>query len=84
MPNLKQRWSTRHNRPLPESVQFTLSKFENIWCVDGSTLEANLLELVSSQTLLLLERGCYHFQFRLIEVRVGKTWRSDLTSMPYP
>ena len=112
MPSLKIRWSTRHNRPLPESVQFTLSKFENIWIADGSTLEAyerklksledikpgklagkmgvvidlvtrlpveiwfnenpsasdtrfedNLLELVSAQTLLLLDRGFYHFQF---------------------
>ena len=89
-----------------------MSKFENIWCADGSTLEAlfrklksleevkpgslagkmavvinlvtrlpvqiwfnenpsasdtrfedNLLELVSAQTLLLLDRGFYHFQF---------------------
>ncbi len=118
MPKLKVRWSARHNRPLPESVQFTLSKFENIWIADGSTLEAlfrklksleevkpgklagkmgvvinlvtrlpvaiwfkenpsasdtgfenNLLELVSAQTLLLLDRGFYHFQFwqKLIE-----------------
>lgn len=112
LPNLKVRCSNRQNRPLPESVQFTLSKFKHIWCVDGSTLETlfrklksleslspgtlagkmgvvidlvsrlpvaiwflenprasdtrfedNLLELVSSQTLLLLDRGFYHFQF---------------------
>ena len=112
LPILKVRWSTRQNRPLPESVQFTLSKFENIWIADGSTLEAlfrklkslesvspgklagkmgvvmdlvkrlpvkiwirsnpsasdtrfedNLLDLVSPQTLLLLDRGFYHFQF---------------------
>lgn len=118
LPKLKARWSTRHNRPLPESVQFTLSKFESIWIADGSTLEAlfrklksleeikpgslagkmgvvidlvtrlpvaiwfqenpsasdtrfeeNLLDLVSAQTLLLLDRGFYHFQFwqQLIE-----------------
>ncbi len=118
LPTLKIRWSNRHHRPLPESVQFTLSQFENIWCADGSTLEAlfrklksleevkpgslagkmgvvmdvvtrlpiaiwflenprasdtrlenNLLELVPSQTLLLIDRGCYHFQFwqKLIE-----------------
>ena len=121
LPNLKVRWSARHNRPLPESVQFTLSKFESIWIADGSTLEAlfrklksleevkpgtlagkmgvvinlvtrlpveiwfqenpsasdtrfedNLLELVSAQTLLLLDRGFYHFQFwqQLIEQKV--------------
>ena len=112
LPNLKARWSARQDRPLPESVQFTLSQFENIWCADGSTLEAlfrklksleevkpgklagkmgvvmnlitrlpvaiwflenprasdthfedDLLELVSAQTLLLLDRGFYHFQF---------------------
>jgi len=112
LPKLKARWSARHNRPLPESVQFTLSKFEQIWIADGSTLEAlfrklksledvkpgqlagkmgvvidlvtrlpveiwfqenpsasdsrfeeNLLDLVSAQTLLLLDRGFYHFQF---------------------
>ena len=185
LPKLKVRWSARQNRPLPESVQFTLSKFENIWCADGSTLEAlfrklksleeikpgslagkmgvvidlvtrlpveiwfqdnpsasdtrfeeNLLDLVSAQTLLLLDRGFYHFQFwqkliqggihfitrikinaaieyqqvftdsynlrarlvkigsgtkktpivtlRLIEIRVGKSWRSYLTSVLDP
>jgi hypothetical protein len=185
LPKLKARWLLRHNRPLPESVQFTLSKFEQIWIADGSTLEAlfrklnsleevkpgslagkmgvvidlvtrlpvkiwfqekpsasdtrfeeNLLELVSAKTLLLLDRGFYHFQFwqrlidqgvhfitrrkinavieyqqvftdghalrdrlvkigsgtkktpivtlRLIEVRVGKSWRSYLTSVLEP
>ncbi len=112
LPKLKSRWLVRHNRPLPESVQFTLSKFERIWIADGSTLEAlfrklkslesvksgklagkmgvvidlvtrlpiaiwfqenprasdtrfeeNLLELVSAQTLMLLDRGFDHFQF---------------------
>ncbi len=118
LPSLKARWSARHNRSLPESVQFTLSKFDKIWIADGSTLEAlfcklkslsevksgklagkmgvvidlvtrlpieiwfqenpnasdtrfeeNLLELVSAKTLLLLDRGFYHFQFwqRLID-----------------
>ncbi len=185
LPKLKARWSARQHRPLPESVQFTLSKFEKIWCADGSTLEAlfrklksleevkpgslagkmgvvldlvtrlpveiwfqenpsasdirfeeNLLDLVSPQTLLLLDRGFYHFQFwqklieggihfitrikinaaieyqqvftdsytlrdrlvkigsgtkktpivilRLIEVRIGKVWRSYLTSVLEP
>ena len=112
LPNLKSRWSARQHRPLPESIQFTLSKFDNIWIADGSTLEAlfrklksleevkpgslagkmgvvidlvtrlpveiwfqenpsasdtrfeeNLLQLVSAKTLLLLDRGFYHFQF---------------------
>jgi len=112
LPNLKTRWASRQQRPLPESVQFALSKFEKIWIADGSTLEAlfrklksledvkqgllagkmgvvmdlvtrlpveiwfeenpnasdtrfeeKLLELVSVKTLLLLDRGFYHFQF---------------------
>jgi len=37
---LKTRWASRQQRPLPESVQFALSKFEKIWIADGSTLEA--------------------------------------------
>lgn len=185
LPTLQQRWSNRSSRPLPESVQFTLSKFDRIWIADGSTLEAlfrklksleevtpgqlagkigvvmdlvtrlpvkiwfaenprasdtrfekDLLDLVSPQTLLLLDRGFYHFQFwqkliaqgvhfitrvktnaaieiqttftdsyslrdrlvkigsgtkntpvvtlRLIEVKVGKVWRSYLTSVLDP
>jgi hypothetical protein len=112
VPKLKIRWSSRLKRPLPESVQFALSKFENIWIADGSTLESlfrklksleevkqgllagkmgvvmdlvtripveiwfeenpsasdtrfeqRLLDLVSTKTLLLLDRGFYHFQF---------------------
>ena len=121
LPVLKQRWLTRQNRSLPPSVQFTLSKFDNIWCADGSTLEAlfrklksledikpgklagkmgvvidlvtrlpvaiwflenpcasdtrlenNLLDLALPQTLLLIDRGFYHFQFwqKLIDRKV--------------
>ena len=118
LPQLKNAWATRENRPLPESLQFTLKKFEKIWIVDSSTLEAlfkklsslselptgqlagkmgvvidlmtrlpveiwfesnpkasdtklegNILSLVKEQTLLLLDRGFYHFCFwnQLIE-----------------
>jgi hypothetical protein len=133
LPKLKSRWSARHHRPLPESVEFALSKFDKIWIADGSTLEALFRKLKS---LLLLERGFYHFQFwqqliargihfitrikinaaieyqqvftdghalrdrlvkigsgtkktpivtlRLIEIRVGKVWRSYLTSVLDP
>jgi len=185
VPKLKIRWSSRQKRPLPESVQFALSKFEKIWIADGSTLEAlfrklksleevkqgllagkmgvvmdlvtripveiwfeenptasdtrfeqKLLDLVSTKTLLLLDRGFYHFQFwqqlidqeihfitrvkvnakiqyeqvftdgftlrdrlvrigsgtkktpivtlRLIEVKVGKSWHTYLTSVLNP
>jgi hypothetical protein len=112
LPELRQNWQLRNRRPLPDSVQFTLSRFEKIWIADSSTLEAlfrklksletvpkgqlagkmgividlitrlpveiwflenprasdtnlesNLLNLVRSNTLLLLDRGFYHFQF---------------------
>lgn len=47
LPRLNLRWSERQNRPLPDSVQFTLSRFESIWCADGSTLEALFRKLKS-------------------------------------
>ena len=47
LPQLKSRWEGRSNRPLPESVQFTLTKFKKIWVVDGSTLEALFRKLKS-------------------------------------
>ena len=112
LPELKKVWLTRNRRPLPESIQFSLSRFERIWIADSSTLEAlflklksladapkgqlagkmgividlmtrlpveiwfqenpkasdtklesNLLDLVTAKTLLLLDRGFYHFHF---------------------
>ncbi|MEM1395800.1 MAG: IS4 family transposase [Cyanobacteria bacterium P01_A01_bin.83] len=121
LPYFKSNWHSRSERKIPESVQFTLSKFEKIWIVDGSILEAlfrklgsledvpkgqlagkigtvidlmtrlpveiwfqenprtsdtkfedNILNLVTSNTLLLLDRGFYHFNFwlQLIEQKV--------------
>ncbi len=118
LPGLKTAWSSREQRPLPESLQFSLNVFERIWIVDSSTLEAlfkklsslseiptgqlagkmgividlmtrlpveiwfdenprasdtrlegNILSLVKGKTLLLLDRGFYHFIFwqQLIE-----------------
>jgi hypothetical protein len=113
-PHLLLSWHKRKHRQLPESVQFTLSKFEKIWIVDSSILEAlfkklksledikkgqlagkmggvidlvprlpieiwfddnprasdtkleeNILNLVPAKTLLLLDRGFYHFSFWL-------------------
>ncbi len=121
MPSLKASWYTRNGRPIPESVRFTLLKFEKIWVVDCSILEAlfrkldsledapkgqlagkmgavidlmtllpveiwfqenpkasdtklesNILNLVTAKTLLLLDRGFYHFSFwlQLVEQEV--------------
>ncbi|MEG4590223.1 IS4 family transposase, partial [Microcoleus sp. MOSTC5] len=118
LPSLRTAWYQRKQRPLPESIQFALTKFSRIWIVDSSTLEAlfcklkslenipkgqlagkmatvidvmtrlpvdiwflenprssdvkleeNILQLVPSKTLLLLDRGFYHFSFwlKLIE-----------------
>ena len=114
LPKLRAKWQSRNNRPLPESIQFTLSKFDRIWIADSSVLESlfkklkslegvpkgklagkigvvidlmtrlpvdiwfkenprandvnfesDLLTLVSSTTLLLLDKGFYHFSFWL-------------------
>src|SRR3569832_1962408 len=118
LPSLSTAWHSRNCRPLPESIQFTLDKFDRIWIVDSSTLEAlfcklnslkdvpqgllagkmgivvdlmtrlpveiwfqenprasdtkleaDILNRVTAKTLLLLDRGFYHFRFwqQLIE-----------------
>jgi Transposase DDE domain len=185
LPEFEQKWHSRNQRPLPESIQFARTKFARIWASDGSTLEAifrkldsltevsknqlagkigvvidlvtrlpveiwfqekatasdmkfesDILKLVKPQTLILLDRGFCHYQFwqqliegdvhlitrlnnkasftvervftdsysirdrvvkmgagtktipwitmRLVEVRVGKTWYSYLTSVLDP
>jgi Transposase DDE domain len=112
LPSLKSSWLKRKRRPLPESVQYALSKFDKIWIVDSSVLEAlfkklksledapkgqlagkigvvidlvtrlpveiwfkenprtndtkleeDILNIVTKNTLLLLDRGFYHFSF---------------------
>lgn len=112
LPSLRSSWLKRKRRPLPESVQYTLSKFDKIWIVDSSVLEAlfkklkslentpkgqladkigvvidlvtrlpveiwfkenprtndtkleeDILNIVTKNTLLLLDRGFYHFSF---------------------
>lgn len=121
LPHLRNVWSRRSSRPLPESIQFTLKRFERIWIADGSTLEAlfcklksledvpkghlagkmgtlmdlvthlpveiwfwknpkqadthwedDLLNIVKEKTLLLLDRGFYHFAFwqRIIDRKI--------------
>jgi Transposase DDE domain len=114
LPQLRETWLLRNRRPLPESLQFALTKFERIWIADGSTLESlfrklksledapkgqlagkmgividlmtrlpveiwfaenpkasdpnlegDVLNLVTAKTLLLLDRGFYHFRFWL-------------------
>ena len=51
LPNLSSAWHSRNQRPLPESIQFTLSKFEKIWIIDGSILEALFKKLQSLESL---------------------------------
>ena len=46
---LKRRWANRVVRPLPASVAWTKQRFEHIWIVDGSTLEALFRKLKSLQ-----------------------------------
>jgi hypothetical protein len=47
LPSLRTAWHSRNKPPLPENIQFTLSRFEKIWIVDGSTLEALFRKLQS-------------------------------------
>ncbi len=54
LPSLRAGWHSRNQRPLPESIQFTLLKFERIWIIDGSTLEALFRKL---QSLEEVQRG---------------------------
>ena len=51
LPLLKASWQKRKRRQLPESVQFTLSKFEKIWIIDGSVLEALFKKLKSLEDI---------------------------------
>jgi hypothetical protein len=112
LPQFKQRWKQREQRPLPKSVEYARHHFDNIWIADSSTLEAlflklkslqdktvgtlagkmgtvvdlvtrlpvqiwfepnpkasdtcfedDLLSLVTAKTLLIVDRGFYHFLF---------------------
>ncbi len=40
LPQLQDRWQQRQKRPLPESLAYARTHFEQIWVADGSTLEA--------------------------------------------
>ena len=40
LPDLKERWHQRQDRPLPESLAYARQHFNQIWAADGSTLEA--------------------------------------------
>lgn len=137
LPYLKSSWEKRKHRPLPESVEFTRSKFDKIWIVDSSVLEAlfkklksleeitqgqlagkigvvidlvtrlpveiwfkenprtndtkleqDILNLVTGKTLLLLDRGFYHFSFwlQLIEREIhfiSRLKKADATDMSF-
>ena len=118
---LREKWHCRKNRPLPESLQFTLKKFQKVWIADSSVLESlfrklksledvpkgklggkigvvidlvnrlpvdiwfkenpnandvnfekDILKIATAGTLMLLDRGFYHFLFwlKLIEKNV--------------
>jgi hypothetical protein len=50
LPNLNTAWHSINQRPLPESIQFTLSKFDKSWIIDGLILEALLRKLQSLES----------------------------------
>ena len=47
LPKFRAKWKSRNNRSLPESIQFTLSKFDRIWRADSSVLESLFKKLKS-------------------------------------
>jgi hypothetical protein len=47
LPQLQTRWSQRQQRPLPEGIEWASRHFQQIWVVDGSTLEALFRKLDS-------------------------------------
>jgi hypothetical protein len=51
LPSLRTTWYQRNQRPLPESIQFALTKFSRIWIVDSSTLEALFCKLKSLEDI---------------------------------
>lgn len=57
IPQLQARWLKRKNRPLSASIRFTKTKFERIWVVDGSTLEALFRHLKSLEDKTSLLAG---------------------------
>ena len=61
LPSLRTAWYQRNQRPLPEGIQFALTKFSRIWIVDSSTLEALFCQLKShrryTQRAVGLENG---------------------------
>ncbi len=42
--HLQQQWTCRQKRPLPDSVNLALSRFEKVWIVDGSTKDGFISE----------------------------------------
>jgi hypothetical protein len=51
LPEFERKWHSRKQRPLPQSIQFTQTKFARIWSCDGSTLEAIFRKLESLATV---------------------------------
>ncbi len=49
LPQMRLRWHRRRQRPLPPSVKWAKGRFERLWVVDGSTLEALFRHLESLQ-----------------------------------
>ena len=51
LPSLRTTWYQRNQRPLPESIQFAVTRFSRIWIVDSSTLEALFCKLKSLEDI---------------------------------
>jgi len=44
LPSLKTAWYKRNQRPLPESIQFALTKFSRIWIVESGDARSIVLQ----------------------------------------
>ncbi len=85
LPSLKEKWQSRNHRPLPESVQFTLTRFEKIWIADGSTLEALFKKLKSLENVPKGQlAGKIGVVVDLMTRLPVKVWHSYLTSVLEP
>ena len=55
LPKFRAKWKSRNNRSLPESIQFTLSKFDRIWRADSSVLESLFKKLKSLEDVPIIQ-----------------------------
>jgi hypothetical protein len=99
LPEFERRWHSRKQRPLPESIQFARTKFARIWAGDVHLITrlnnkaSFTVERVFTNSYSIRDRivvmGAGNqktpcINMRLVEIRLGKSWYSYLTSVLDP